>query len=278
MIETAKYQKLEISHQVDFGLYLKEIDSEDVMRILLPKKEMPKEFEIGDEIEVYIYRDSEDRRIATTKEGLPEDGDIRLYEVVEALKIGGFMNWGLAKDLFVPHSQQRVKVKVGRKYLASIYVDKSDRICATTYVGKFLRTDHQYQQGDAINGTIFRIRDDFGAIIAVDNKYLAMLPNDQVQNKLKSGDEISGFVARVLEDGKIDFSISKAAHLKRTDDAEIIYDRIEENGGLLELTDKSTPEMIDDEFGISKKAFKRAIGNLLKKDRISVGPEGIKKK
>jgi len=276
MFETAKYQTLEISHQVDFGLYLKEHEGVEV--VLLPKKEMPAEFEIGDEIDVYVYRDSEDRLIATTKQDLPEVGEIRVYEVIEVTKIGGFMNWGLTKDLFVPYSQQRVKVKVGRKYLASIYVDKSDRICATTYVGKFLRTDHEYEQGDAIKGTIFRVRDDFGAIIAVDNKYLALLPKDQIHAQLKSGDEISGFVARVIEDGKIDFSIGKAAYLQRTDDADVIYDRIDKYDGWLKLNDKSTPEKIEAEFGMSKKAFKRALGNLLKQNKISMDADGIKKK
>ena len=218
MIETGKYQTLEISHQVDFGLYLKEPNSADETTILLPKKEMPKEFEIGDKIEVYIYRDSEDRLIATTKKDIPQIGDIDVFEVVSVGNIGAFMNWGLTKDLFLPYSQQRVKVKTGRKYLVNIYVDKSDRICATTYVGKYLRTDHNYEPGDKISGTIFRIREDLGAIVAIDNKFLALLPFEQIENSFKAGDEITGYVARVLEDNKIDMSLIKAAYLQQDDD------------------------------------------------------------
>ena len=275
MFKTAYYQNLVISHQVDFGLYLKEPEGEDV--VLLPKKEIPKEFEIGDEIRVFIYRDSEDRQIATTKEDLPEPGDIRVYEVTDVNKVGAFLDWGLSKELFLPFSQQRVKVKKNRKYLATTYVDKSDRICATTYVGKFLRTDHKYLPGEAISGTVFRLRDDLGAIIAVDNKYLALLPQDQITENLKSGDQISGFVARILEDGKIDFSLHKAAHLQRRDDADIIFDMLQNEGGFLPFNDKSNPDDIKEKFGLSKKAFKRAIGNLLRLGKIKIENDGIRK-
>lgn len=275
MIETGKYQIMQISHQVDFGLYLKQKNSEDETTILLPKKEIPENFELDDDIEVYIYRDSEDRQIATTKKGIPEIGEIGVYNVLEVTKIGAFMDWGLSKDLFLPYSQQRVKVKTGRKYLASVYVDKSDRICATTYVGKFLRTDHNYQQGDEISGTIFRIRDDFGAIVAVDNLYLALIPINQVDNQLKAGDSISGYIARVLEDGKIDMSLVKAAYLQQKDDADAILDAIIKNEGFLDMDDKSSPDMIKRKFDLSKKAFKRALGKLLKQNKIIFKDGGI---
>jgi predicted RNA-binding protein (virulence factor B family) len=276
MFATAKYQVLEISHQVDFGLYLKTPESESEDVVLLPKKEIPENFEIGDKIKVYIYRDSEDRQIATTRQDLPEPDEIRLYQVLALNNIGAFMDWGLSKDLFLPHSQQRVKVKEGRKYLAAIYVDKSDRICATTYIEKFLKTDHNYVQGDAVSATVYRVKEGFGAIVAVDNSFMALLPHEQVPANLKAGEEIEGFVARVLPDGKIDFSLHKVAYLQRKDDASMILEHLQAAGGFLALNDKSSPQLIDQTFGISKKAFKRAVGNLLRQKKIVFEKNGIK--
>lgn len=266
-----KKRTLMVVKKVDFGVYL----GTNEERVLLPKKQVPRDIEIGDPIEVFLYKDSSDRLIATTTTPKITLDELAVLEVADTAKIGAFLNWGLEKDLLLPFKEQTSKVKKGDKVLVALYIDKSGRLCATMKVYPKLRTDHSYQKDDQVQGIIYDKSDNFGMFVAVDNCYSALIPKREAFGDLKVGDVVEARVAKVREDGKIDLSVRKKAFMQMDDDATMILRRMEEYGGKLPFTDKADPELISKEFGMSKNAFKRAVGRLLKEKKIKITEKNI---
>ena len=267
-------QVLTVVKIVDFGVYL----GSDEERVLLPKKQVPSGIEVGDPIEVFLYKDSSDRLIATTNEPKLTIGQLAVLEVADTSRMGAFLNWGLEKDLFLPFKQQTAKVEKGDHCLVTLYIDKSDRLCATMKVYHQLRTDSPYKKDDHVEGIIYETSDNFGVFVAVDNCYSALIPKREAFGRLKVGDRISARVLKVREDGKLDLSVREKAFLQMDEDAALIMKRMEEYGGKLPFNDKADPELIKQEFGLSKNAFKRAVGRLLKEGRIKISEKNIEMK
>ena len=266
-----KKVRLMIVKQVDFGVYL----GNSQEKVLLPKKEVPKGAELGDPVEVFLYKDSSDRLIATTGEPKITLGELKVLKVADTGKIGAFLDWGLPKDLLLPFREQMGKVKKGDEILVSLYVDKSDRLCATMKVYEKLRQDPPYQKDDWVEGIIYDSSDNFGMFVAVDDCYSALIPKREVFGDMRVGDRIQARVVRVKEDGKMDLAVREKAFMQMDADAKMVLKKIQENGGRLPFTDKAEPERIKKEFGLSKNAFKRAVGRLLKEGKIKIGEKSI---
>ncbi|MGI6018050.1 MAG: S1 RNA-binding domain-containing protein [Marvinbryantia sp.] len=276
MLELGKRQTLTILKKKEFGVYLG-VTSDPEERVLLPAKEVPENAKLGDELEVFLYKDSKDRLIATTRKTKLELGGVALLEVKEVAKIGAFLDWGLEKDLLLPFKQQTRKVRAGETCLAALYVDKSSRLCATMNVYEFLRKDSPYKKDDHVTGTIYQISEEFGVFVAVDNLYSALIPKKEAAGKYRIGEQIEARVTAVKPDGKLDLSAREKAYLQMDEDAENIMSVIEEFSGVLPFTDKASPEIIKREFGLSKNAFKRGVGRLLKEGRIEITEKAIRK-
>lgn len=259
-------QVLTVVKIVDFGVYL----GSDEERVLLPKKQVPAGIEIGDPIEVFLYKDSSDRMIATTKEPKVTLGKLAVLEVVDVARIGAFLDWGLEKDLLLPFKEQTVKVEKGDRCLVSLYIDKSGRLCATMKVYPLLRTDSPYGKDDTVQGTVYEISRDFGVFVAVDDQYSALIPKREVYGRMYVGQQIEARVSDVKADGKLDLSVRNKIPEQMDADAQMVLERMEKNGGMLPFTDKADPERIRSEFGMSKAAFKRAVGRLLKQRKIRI--------
>ena len=266
-----KKQTLAVVKKTEFGVYL----GTEEERVLLPRKQVPEGTQVGDEIEVFLYRDSKDRLIATTNEPKIQLGEVKLLRVKDTGAIGAFLDWGLEKDLFLPFKQQTVKVKKGDQCLVSLYVDKSGRLCATMKLYNRLRQDSPYKKDDVVRGTIYETSGNFGVFVAVDDCYSALIPKREAYGDLKVGQEIEARVSRVHEDGKLDLSVRKKAFLQMDEDAQKILEKMEELGGALPFTDKAAPEQIKEELGLSKNAFKRAVGRLLKEQKIQITEKAI---
>lgn len=273
-MKLGKRQILTVVKVVDFGVYL----GSNEERVLLPKKQVPEGIEPGDPVEVFLYKDSDDRLIATTNEPKIELGELAVLQVADTNKFGAFLDWGLEKDLFLPFKQQTVKVKKGDKCLVSLYIDKSERLCATMRVYDLLRTDSPYQKEDTVQGTIYDISDNFGVFVAVDNQFSALIPKKEAQGRFSVGQSISARVTTVKADGKLDLSVRDKIPMQMDKDASMIWERLEEYGGRLPFSDKADPEVIQKEFGLSKNAFKRAVGRLLKEQKIVIEGNSIKVK
>lgn len=279
-------QELEIVKTTENGVYLSDPaetkqDSrgpEDLIvpRILLPKNQTPKNAQIGMRLTVFLYKDSEDRPIATTTIPPITLGSTAVLPVKEVTGIGAFLAWGLAKDLFLPFKEQIVRVKEGDSVLVALYIDKSGRLCATSRVYDYLRTDSGYQANDTVTGTVYEIIDAFGAYIAVDNRYSAMVPKHELFTVLHVGDFVTARVLRVLPDGKLTLSLREPTYLQLSSDTVLIYEKLTAAGGFLPYHDKTDPETIKEVFSLSKNAFKRAIGHLLKEGKITISDVGIK--
>ena len=259
-------QVLTVVKKVDFGVYL----GSDEERVLLPKKQVPEEIEVGDPVEVFLYKDSSDRMIATTKEPQLTLGNLAVLEVVDVGRIGAFLDWGLEKDLLLPFKEQTTKVEKGDRCLVSLYIDKSGRLCATMKVYPLLRTDSPYQKDDIVKGTIYEISRDFGVFVAVDDQYSALIPKREVYGRMHIGQQVEARVTDVKADGKLDLSVRNKIPEQMDADAQMVLERMEKNGGEIPFTDKADPERIRNEFGMSKAAFKRAVGRLLKQGKIRI--------
>ena len=278
-IELGKVQTLYIVKKVEFGVYLNTERGVTEGSILLPIKQVPRgASRLGDAIEVFVYRDSMDRMIATVNRPFITMGEIALLEIADVTQIGAFLNWGLEKDLFLPYKEQTARVQKGKQYLVRLYIDKSDRLCATMKLYGHLRTDSPYKKDDMVTGTIYEISKNFGAFVAVDNKYDALIKQQQLFDRVSVGDVIEARVSNVKPTGKLDLITRKKAYKQMDDDSQLILDRLEEYGGVLPLHDKSDPEDIKRELGMSKNGFKRAVGRLLKEGKIILGEEEILKK
>ena len=277
MIEIGEIQKLEIKRKTSVGVYLNSKGSrKEDKDVLLPNKEVPKGANIGDEIEVFIYRDSKERLIATTRKPKVTLGEIGLLKVVDITKIGAFLDWGLEKDIFLPFKEQTMKLEKGRKYLIGLYLDKSDRLCGTMKIKDFLKNDSPYRENDWVKGTIYSINKEIGAFVAVDNKYEGLIPKNELIGVYVPGEEVNLRVINVKEDGKLDLSLRDKSYMEIDKDAELILNKAKENGGILLLNDYSSPKEIRNELNISKSAFKKAVGRLLKEGKIEFIEKGIK--
>ena len=276
-MQLGKTQPLRIVKKVDFGVYLAEEEDQE-NRVLLPVKQVPEGAKTGDELEVFLYKDSKDRLIATTAEPYITLGKVARLKVKEVTKIGAFLDWGLEKDLFLPFKQQTKKVKAGDECLVGLYTDKSDRLCATMNVYEYLSQESPYQKDDRVKGTVYEISENFGAFVAVDDKYSGLIPKREFFGQAKIGDGVEARVTRVKEDGKLDLSVREKAFLQMDADAAMIMKRMEEYGGKLPFNDKADPEVIKQEFGLSKNAFKRAVGRLLKEGHIKISEKNIEMK
>ncbi len=265
MLEVGRKQKLIIVKRQDFGVYLAEkTDAPREERVLLPQAQVPDGAKIGDTVEVFLYRDSEDRLIATTKEPRLCLGEIALLQVRDVTKIGAFLDWGLEKDLFLPYREQTRRVRAGEQVLAALYTDKSDRLCATLKLYPYLHTRAPYTIGDEVTGRVYEISKNYGVYIAVDDKYSGLIPHREAQGTYIPGEMLSLRVTDIREDGKLTVSARKKAYQQIDGDAEHVLEILREYDGVLPFDDKASPEQIAEVFGLSKAAFKRAVGHLLK--------------
>ena len=239
-------QVLTVVKKVDFGVYL----GSDEERVLLPKKQVPEGIEPGDPVEVFLYKDSSDRMIATTSEPKVTLGSLAVLEVVDVGRIGAFLDWGLEKDLLLPFREQTVKVEKGDRCLVSLYIDKSGRLCATMKVYPLLRTDSPYKKDDMVTGTVYEINREYGVFVAVDDRYSALIPRREMYGKMSIGQRVEARVAAVKSDGKLDLSVRGKIPEQMDADAGRIMARIEKSGGSIPFTDKADPERIKAELGM----------------------------
>ncbi len=289
MILLGRMQTLRVVKKTDFGVYLTDQGMEtvaspvqdkkevvDVPSILLPKTQA-KNLAIGDTVEVFIYKDSEDRPIATTAKPLLTMGSIARLNVKEVTTIGAFLDWGLAKDLFLPFKEQTFRVQKGDSVLVTLYIDKSSRLCATAKVYSSLASDSPYQKEDQVSGTVYEIIDSFGAYVAVDDRFSALIPKKELFTTLKPGEKVNARVTKVQPDGRLVLSIREKSYLQMDVDCSLIYDALCKAGGFLPYHDKTSPDLIKAKFGLSKNAFKRAIGHLQKEGKLIIEEDGISK-
>ncbi|MFW5830701.1 MAG: S1 RNA-binding domain-containing protein [Prolixibacteraceae bacterium] len=274
MAEIGKVNTLEVVRETENGLYL---DGEQLGEILMPQKFVTDEIRETNYATVFIYTDSEDRLVATTEEPLAKVGDFALLKVVATTSFGAFLDWGLPKDLLVPLSEQRAKMKLGGEYVVHVYLDeKTDRIVASAKLDKFLdNTSPEYAPGDEVQLFIAE-QTEMGYKAIVDKKFWGMLYNDQLFKPVAIGQEMTGFVNKVREDGKIDLLPEKPGYEKVDVISEKILEELKANRGFLAVSDKTSPEMIREMFGISKKNFKKAIGGLYRKKLIRFESDGIR--
>ncbi len=270
MIKLGEWQKLVIIKKVDFGMYLAPSAEEKEERILLPVKQAPEGCEVGDFVEVFVYRDSRDRLIATTNQPKLVMGQVADLTVVQVEKIGAFLDWGLEKDLFLPFRQQKRPVEPGDKVLVSLYIDKSNRLCATTNVYPNLRSDSPYKKDDRVKGRVYEISDNFGAFVAVDNQYSALIPKRELYGEVVLGEDVEARVAKVQEDGRLTLGIREKAYVQVKQDGEKLLKLLHSYDGVLPFTEKANPEVIRRETGMSKNEFKRAVGYLFKTGAIEI--------
>ena len=267
MIKPGIIQKLQIIKTTEHGVYLSDGSDE---KVLLPKKEVPKGARMGDELSVFLYLDSEDRIIATLKEPVITLDGTALLKVISVTRIGAFLDWGLEKDLFLPFAEQTVKVREGDEVLAALYADKSGRLCATMRLYKYLKNNAPFNIGDQLKARVYDIIPKFGVYVAVEDTYSGLIPKREAQGEYYVGQILDVRVTRVHEDGRLDVSARAKAYKQMKNDAEMVLDRLHDNGGKLDFDDRADPEVINREFGISKAAFKRAVGRLLKEKLIVI--------
>ena len=264
-------QVLMMEKEVDFGVYL----GTESEHVLLPKKQVPRGLEPGDPVEVFLYKDSRDRLIATTNEPKLTLGGLAILEVIDTGKNGAFLDWGLEKDLFLPFREQTTPVKKGDSILVSLYIDKSARLCATMKVYEKLSCDSPYQKDDMVEGIVYELSDRFGVFVAVDGKYSALIPKREVYLTYRVGETIRARVAAVKDNGKLDLSVREKAFIQMDVDAAKLVEYMEKNGGRIPFTDKASPETIRGEFEMSKNEFKCAVGRLLKEKKIEIREKDI---
>ena len=274
-MELGKRQVLTIVKEKEIGVYLGEEGSERT--VLLPKKEVPAGAKPGDALDVFLYKDSEDRLIATTAQTEFEVGGLAVLTVSQVTEIGAFLRWALVKDLFLPFKEQRGKLKEGQQVLVALYVDKSGRLCATMKIYGYLSSDSPYPRNDKVTGTVYQVKDEVGALVAVDNRYYGLIPEQELYSSLRPGDSVEARVLQVRPDGKLDLSNREKAYVQMDQDAERVWQAVLEYDGKLPLHDKSDPEEIKKELQMSKNAFKRAAGRLLKAGRVRITEDGIEK-
>lgn len=283
MLKLGEKQRLSIIKTELFGVYLAEFmpkkgeNLSDVEKVLLPIKQVPKDFGIGDSLEVFLYKDSKDRLIATVHEPAMTLGQIARLKVVQTSKIGAFLSWGLEKDLFLPFKEQTKKVEAGDEIPVALYIDKSSRLAATMRLYPYLSIAKGYEKDDVVTGTVYEIAPNFGAYVVVDDQYQAMIPQKELTKKLSVGERIEARVIAVKEDGKLDLSLREKSYMQMTPDGEKIMELLSANNGILPVGDKSSPEEIKELLQMSKNEFKRAAGHLYKERKVTISDKEIRK-
>ena len=276
MIRLGEKQTLTVVKRVEFGVYLAE-DQREEQRVLLPGRQVPKDTGIGDLLEVFIYRDSRDRLIATRETPRLMMGQLAALRVVSVQKIGAFLDWGLEKDLFLPYKEQEGRIREGDEVLVRLYIDKSSRLCASMKgLYELLSSDSPYEAGQRVEGRVYEFSDNFGAFVAVDDRYSALVPRHEDHSFLRIGDVIQARITEVKPDGKLTLTLREKAHLQMEEDAGQILRELTERGGTLPFSDKASPELILREMKMSKGAFKRAVGRLYKERRIEITEDAIR--
>jgi predicted RNA-binding protein (virulence factor B family) len=272
-----EYQELYCVKKVDFGIYLAE-SKNSVEHVLLPAKQVPENVKLGDKLRVFLYKDSKDRLIATTHEPKLVMGQLSVLQVKEITKIGAFLDWGLEKDLFLPYKEMTEHPHIHDEILVSLYIDKSERLCATMRgIYHMLRTDSPYHKDDMVTGRVYEFSENFGAFVAVDDCYSARIPVFEDHSTLHIGEVIEAKVTGVKEDGKLDLTLRERAYIQMDADAEKIMALLESYAGVLPFTEKASPEVIARETGLSKNAFKRAVGHLYKERKVDLADGKIRK-
>ena len=271
-----EYQELYYVKKVEFGIYLSDsMDGEE--RVLLPAKQVPSGISVGEKVRVFLYKDSKDRLIATTNQPKLTLGEYGVLKVKEIGKIGAFLDWGLEKDLFLPFKQMTQKVHAEDEILVMLYIDKSNRLCASMKgLYDLLSKESPYKKDDTITGRVYEFSDNFGTFVAVDDKYSARIPRHEDSSYLRIGDVIEAKVTAVKADGKLDLTIREKAHIQMDVDAEKILELLDSYAGVLPFSEKASPEVIKRETGLSKNAFKRAIGHLYKARKIDLADGKIR--
>jgi uncharacterized protein len=273
MVKAGEYNKLRIQRMVEFGAYLD--DGKD--GILLPKRFMPSRARVGDELDVFIYHDSEDRLVATTQRPKAVVGDIAFLEVVSVTRQGAFMDWGLMKDLFVPRSKQLSVMREGGEYFVKLYIDEqTGRVAASEKIEPLLSNDPlTVKEKDEVKLLVYR-RSDIGYVVIINNLHTGILHSNEIYRNIKVGDRFDGFIKTIRPDNKIDVAAGKSGYQRVEDETEKILRLLKENKGSLPYNDKSDPEAIYSFFGMSKKTFKMTTGNLYKQRKIEFTETGIK--
>ncbi|MBQ8281305.1 MAG: RNA-binding protein [Lachnospiraceae bacterium] len=274
-------QRLKVTRSTDYGVYLADVfpsdDTENELNVpdvLLPKNQAG-DYCKDDIVNVFIYKDSEDRPVATTATPLITLGEVAVLKCKEVTRIGAFLDWGLTKDLLLPFREQTKKIEKGEDVLVALYIDKTGRLCATMKVYHYLKKDSPYSKDDRVSGTVYEVSGNFGTFVAVDNMYSAMIPKKELFHPIPIGARISARVVKVLDDGKLTLSCREKSFVQMDADARLIMLSLKSAGGFLPFHDKSTPEEIKERFGLSKAAFKRAIGTLYKNGEIVISETGI---
>lgn len=270
-ISLGKVQALEVVKVTEHGVYLG--TSED--KVLLPKREVPEGTVVGDKVQVFICRDSEERIIATTERPVAQVGETAYLKITQITKFGAFLEWGLGKELFLPYKEQTTEIKQGDMVLVGIYVDRTNRLSATMKVYNYLACNSTHEPDDIVSGIVYNYNPQYGAFVAVDNKYHGLIQQKELTMKVHVGMSIEARVKSIRPDGKMDLSLRKKSYLQIEEDAEKIVEFLNSHGGRIEYTDKASPEIIQRDFNMSKSEFKRAIGRLLKENRITIGENSI---
>lgn len=272
-IELGKFNQLEVVKEVDFGMYL---DGGEEGEILLPTRYVPENCEIGDFLNVFLYLDIDERLIATTLTPLVQVGQFACLEVAWVNQFGAFLNWGLMKDLFVPFREQKMKMQVGRSYVVHAHIDEeSYRIVASAKVERYLSKEFpEYAPEEEVDILIWQ-KTDLGFKAIIDNKYSGLLYENEIFRTLETGMRMKAYVKQVREDSKVDLILQKPGFEKIDDFAKTLLDYIKEHDGRIDLTDKSPADDIYDTFGVSKKTFKKGVGDLYKKRLIALHEDGI---
>lgn len=275
-IKLGDFNSLRVVKRVDFGIYL---DGGEEGEILLPTRYVPEEVSIGDELEVFIYLDQDERLIATTEKPLAKVGDFAYLEVKWVNEYGAFLGWGLMKDLFCPFREQKKRMVLGQSYIVHVHIDEeSYRIVASAKVERYLSEEHpHYRHGDEVDLLIWQ-KTDLGFKVIVDNQYQGLVYDSQIFRELHGGDRLRGYVSAVRSDGKVDIALQKHGRAQTLDFSERLHEYLFEHDGYCPFTDKSDAEAIYSEFHVSKKVFKRAVGDLYKRRLITLAPDGIELK
>lgn len=274
MVKIGDYNILRVVKKLDFGLYL---DGGDDGEILLPTKYVPEGVETGDDLNVFIYFDSEDRIIATTEQPTAKVGEFALLEVVAVTKFGAFLDWGLAKDLMVPFREQKIKMETGQKHVVYIYVDEqTQRIVASAKLDRFLDNVAPNYETDQEVELMIASKTELGYKVIINSLHWGMLYGNEVFQQLHRGDVMTGYIKKIREDDKIDVSLQKSGFARTETLQDQILDKLKSNKGFLPVSDKTDAQIIYDLFGCSKKSFKMTIGTLFKQRIIVIEKDGIR--
>lgn len=275
MIELGKMQELEVARKTQHGFYLNAKKDKDKNDVLLPENQAPHDIKTGEEIEVFVYRDDQGSMKATVKRPKLLLGELSVLRVVDITNFGAFLDWGLEKDLLLPLKEQVVKIVKGRSYLVGLFVNSKGRLCATMKIYDLLSAASPYKENDRVHGTIYNINEDLGAFVAVDDKYHGLILNKELYGNYAIGDKVEVRIKKVRSDGKLELSLRQEAYNEIESDAQKILERLKMSDSTLLLNDSSSPEQIKAELNMSKRAFKRAVGRLLREGAVNITDKGI---